>query len=116
APDGPITWTSTPSADAPLLLLPDETTLPIFDVGFLDTYIACPRQYAYEHELDLRRRRERTAYEQYHHCVYDMVVRWMYDERAAGKVADEPDANARLIAVWDAEGPRDHAYAAIYWE
>lgn len=86
---------------------------PLFTADMLDVYITCPRQFFYEFELGLSGRRDDTAYVQFHRCVY-AVLRWLQEERVAGREKDIPVALARLADEWQAHGPTDHAYAAVY--
>jgi DNA helicase-2/ATP-dependent DNA helicase PcrA len=84
-----------------------------FDAHELDAYIDCPRKYYYQHVLNLRGRRENSAYLQFHKCVYE-VVRWIEDERSAGKTIDGDIAHIRLKDAWEKSGPRDHPYETLY--
>jgi DNA helicase II / ATP-dependent DNA helicase PcrA len=76
-------------------------------------YLRCPRQFYYEFMLGLSGKREDSAYVQFHLCVY-RVLRWMHDERAAGRKPNETAALAKLAEVWQKRGPHDHLYEAMY--
>lgn len=110
-PDGPVTWASRAPAPAPLVD-PPPAVVP-FQVDALEVYLRCARQFFYEFVLGLGGKREDSAYVQFHVCVY-RVLRWMADERAAGRPADEAAALARLAEAWEEHGPRDHPYEALY--
>lgn len=110
-PDGPVTWPSSASAPSPLAV-PPPADVP-FQVDALEVYLRCARQYFYEFVLGLGGKREDSAYVQFHVCVY-RVLRWMADERAAGRPADEAASLARLAEAWEEHGPRDHPYEALY--
>lgn len=110
-PDGPVTWPSSapapaPPADPPPAVVP-------FHVDALEVYLRCARQFFYEFVLGLSGKRKDSAYVQFHVCVY-RVLRWMADERAAGRRADEAAALARLAEAWEEHGPRDHPYDGLY--
>jgi len=110
-PDGLVTWPSvapapTPEDDPPPAFVP-------FEAETLDVYIRCPRQFFYEFVLGLSGKREDSAYVQFQNCVY-RVLRWMADERANNQPADVAAALTRLTQVWAEQGPRDHAYEALY--
>lgn len=113
--NGAITWRRTDGQEPPAHLpLVDPAEQP-FDVEALDVYMRCPRQYYYEFVLDLSGRRADSAYVEFRNCVY-AVMRWLRDERGAGRVVDLPAAIQRLTEIWQVRGPHDHAYAQMYWE
>jgi hypothetical protein len=86
---------------------------PMFRAEVLERYEDCPRQYYYEYELGLGRRREDSAYVQFHSCVY-AVLHWLQDERGAGRAPDERAALEALDDAWKQRGPKDHLYEPEY--
>jgi superfamily I DNA/RNA helicase/Zn-dependent peptidase ImmA (M78 family) len=86
---------------------------PIYKAEVLERYRECPRQYYYEYELGLGKRREDSAYVQFHSCVYS-VLHWLHDERAAGRSPGESEALDALTDVWNQRGPTDHVYEPEY--
>ena len=110
-PGGPVTWTSTRPSPAPAAepIQTDE----IYRAEDLDVYLRCPRQFYYESVLGLNRRREDSGYVQFHRCVYS-VLRWMAEERASEKPANEAQALSHLTKVWDEQGPNGHVFEELY--
>jgi len=110
-PDGPVSWPSnqtdpaTPAEPTP--------TNEAYSATELDTYIRCPRQYYYQAVLGLSRRREDSAYVEFHRCVY-RVLGWMAEERASGKPVDEDAALAHLAKAWEEQGPHGQTYEELY--
>ncbi len=86
---------------------------PTLRAEVLEVYLDCPRRFYYEYLLGLGGHRDDTAYVQFHRCVYG-VLRWLQEQRAAGQEVDLPAARERLTALWQAHGPVDHPYEAIY--
>lgn len=114
-PGGAVTWPAA-EGDASPAAPPAAARPPasaVFDVAALDVYIDCPRRYFYEFDLGLGGRRDDSAYMQFHGCVY-AVLRWLREERAAGRAIEVEEALARLADRWAEHGPRDHAYEVIY--
>ena len=110
-----VTWPAT--APEPDDAAPEDdpvsSPLPVFTVGALNTYLTCPRKYYYEEVLQLAGTREDTAYLQMHGCVY-RVLRWMVEETGRGHTVAAAAAAARLADAWEAAGPREHPYEALY--
>jgi DNA helicase-2/ATP-dependent DNA helicase PcrA len=94
---------------------PAPDILPTFDVGPLEQYLRCPRQYYYQRVLELRGRALDSGYVQFHRCVYG-VLSWLQDQRALGQLIGEADAHAQLAVLWEEKGPRDHPYETMYRE
>ena len=94
--------------------LPTTGVRPTFSADMLERYQNCPKQFFYEYELGLGRRRDDNAYVQFHSCVY-AVLRWLQDERGAGRAPDERAALDMLREVWQQRGPKDHLYEPEYW-
>jgi len=114
SPTDGVTWSGEGApAEGPLPDTPAVRSKAEFTTRMLDLYRGCPRQYYYEIELGLGGRRDDSAYVQLHRSVYQ-VLRWLQDERGAGRVVDELTALAHLGGVWEDHGPRDHPYAALY--
>ena len=111
-PDGETNWQSPPSARAPA---PADTGVAeeSFGVSDLDLYISCPRKYFYEKVIGLSGYRKDSAYVRFHRCVY-AVLRWMYEQRAAGVRVDLKAAVAQLDVTWAGYGPADHPYESLY--
>jgi superfamily I DNA/RNA helicase/Zn-dependent peptidase ImmA (M78 family) len=111
--DTPPTWDGavcdTPTRSAPPITGPR----PTFKADVLNLYGDCPRQFYYEYELGLGRKREDNAYVQFHGCVYS-VLHWLQDERGSGRLPDERAALDMLAEVWDQRGPKDHLYESEY--
>jgi hypothetical protein len=111
--DTPPVWTAN-SCDPPHRApLPTGGPRPTFRAEVLERYNDCPRQYYYEYELGLGRRREDNAYVQFHGCVYT-VLHWLRGERGTGHNPDEQAALEKLDDVWRARGPKDHLYEPEY--
>lgn len=111
--EGPPTWIGT-TCDPPLQPpLRSSGPRPTFKADVLERYNDCPRQFYYEYELGLGRKREDNAYVQFHSCVYS-VLHWLQDERGAGRAPDERAALDMLGEVWDQRGPKDHLYEPEY--
>ncbi|MCZ7600612.1 MAG: PD-(D/E)XK nuclease family protein [Gammaproteobacteria bacterium] len=110
-PDGPVIWPSNAPTPVPV---PDPPPSPVaWPVQAVELYMRCPRQFFYEYVLGLSAKREDSAYLQFHVCVYQ-VLRWMSDEREAGRPVDEAAALAQLAETWEAQGPLDHPYEMLY--
>lgn len=110
-------------ADAPTLPLPADAPRPAaimvsLPPGFqvtdsrLTAYQKCPRRFFYTHVLGLGSARKATAFSRTHDCLYDLI-RWLADTRRTAEPALE-DAEAAFEKIWQARGPRDHAFAADY--
>ena len=111
-PDGSTTWMrSEPAIEHPRIAPPTE--LPVFTERALGVYLDCPRQFYYEFVLGLSGRREDSAYLQFHLCVY-RTLRWGKEEIAAGREITAAALQQKLDEIWDAHGPREHIYEAIY--
>lgn len=95
--------------------MPLEGPRPVLAARTLHVYMECPRKFYYEYDLGLSGWREDAAYVQFHQCVY-AVVRWIRQERAAGHAVDEVTAAEQLAGEWAEHGPRDHAYADMYYQ
>ena len=101
-PADPQRWT-----DEPPETPPDELTVapPIRDPGApftrfeLDTYLTCPRRYAYAHVLRLDGRTETTAYVDFHRAARK-AVRYVLDERAEGRTPTPDAVEAMLDEAW----------------
>lgn len=78
----------------------------------LDLYRKCPRRFFYTHILGLGAARKTTAFSRTHDCLHD-VMRWLAEARVEGDpgIADTETA---LDAIWQARGPKDHAFASDY--
>lgn len=111
-PDGEVTWEGVPAEPAPAMPAPP-SDLPTYTVGELDVYIKCPRKYFYESVVGLSSGREDSAYGSFHRCVYGLL-RWMREERDAGRDVDENSALGRLRELWNSRGPVGHPYEEIY--
>jgi DNA helicase-2/ATP-dependent DNA helicase PcrA len=110
-------------ADPPVLLLPAGAPRPVaimvslptdFQVtdSRLTTYQKCPRRFFYTHVLGLGSARKATAFSRTHDCLYDLI-HWLADARQTA----EPtlaEAEAAFEKIWEARGPRDHAFASDY--
>jgi superfamily I DNA/RNA helicase/Zn-dependent peptidase ImmA (M78 family) len=111
--EGPPTWVGS-TCDPPVRPpLRTGGPRPAFRADVLERYRDCPRQYYYEYELGLGRRREDSAYVQFHSCVY-AVLHWLQGERGAGHAPDEGGALEMLGEVWNQRGPKDHLYEPEY--
>ncbi len=116
--DGPVTWLngknykSEPSF-VPCVPVSELELAPPYKVRQLETYMRCPRQYYYEFVFGLSGKREDSAYEKFHLCV-SKVLRWIQSERATLSEVNEANAQKYLTEIWEVNGPKDHAYEAIY--
>ena len=110
-PAGPVTWPSSTPKPVPVSE-PTAGSEP-YAAEDLDLYRRCPRQFYYERVLRLSRRREDSAYVDFHRCVY-RVLNWMAEARASGSPADEAAALAYLAEVWKEQGPHEHPYEELY--
>ena len=110
-PSGPVTWSS--SITGPAARVEPTSANEIYSADDLGTYLSCPRQYYYQSVLGLSRRREDSAYVEFHRCVY-RVLRWMAEERASGQPVDEAAALTHLAEVWEEQGPHGHAFEELY--
>ena len=76
------------------------------------SYEGCPRRFFYTHALKLATALKPTAFTRTHDCLHELI-RWMAQVRPAGDFT----ANAALAEfqrIWEARGPREHAYAEEY--
>ena len=110
-PSGPVTWPA--SITGPATQDEPTPTNETYSSDDLDTYLRCPRQHYYQSVLGLSRRREDSAYVEFHRCVY-RVLRWMAEERASGHPVDEAAALTHLAEVWEEQGPHGHAFEELY--
>lgn len=79
----------------------------------LDTYMQCPARYLYQAVEGLRGGRDDAAYMRFHRCVY-VTVGWLEQQRQEGNIYDRPGALGHLAAVWEKDGPIDHAFEKYY--
>jgi DNA helicase II / ATP-dependent DNA helicase PcrA len=79
----------------------------------LDLYMQCTARYGYVVLDGLRGSRTESAYLRFHRAVY-ITIRWLEDEKQAGRVVDEASALSRLSTVWASDGPVDHAFEKYY--
>jgi len=89
--------------------------LPVFDLLALEVYMSCPRKYSYEFELGLSGKRDDSSYVQFHQCVYE-VLRWLQNERSAGRFPDEATTISELDVIWKSKGPLGHYLEGRYRE
>jgi len=111
-PDGAATWKRREPAIEPARIAPP-TELPVFTERALGVYLDCPRQFYYEFALGLSGRRQDSAYLQFHLCVY-RTLRWINEEISSGREITADTLRQKLDEIWDAHGPREHLYEAIY--
>ena len=78
----------------------------------LGSYEKCPRRFFYTHVLGLGSARKATAYLRTHDCLYGLL-RWLADARRVGE-PELGEAEAAFEKVWQARGPKDHAFAGDY--
>ena len=100
--------------DAPRLLPIRITHGPDWNVTDrrLELYQNCPRRFFYTHVLRLGAARKTTAFSRTHDCLYE-VIRWLAETRV-GAEPDIADAEAEFETIWQARGPKDHAFAPDY--
>ncbi len=79
----------------------------------LDVFLRCPARYRYQVVDALIGGGDRGPYLRFHRCVYQ-VIDWMRLERDHGRAVSAEAALARLIEVWDEQGPTKHAYEPMY--
>lgn len=78
----------------------------------IELYQKCPLRFFYTHVLGLGAARKATAFSRTHDCLYN-IIEWLAETR----IGAEPgiaDAEAAFESVWQARGPKDHAFAADY--
>ncbi len=78
----------------------------------LALYDRCPRRFFYSHVLGLGGRRKPTAFTDTHDCLH-VLIRWLADARRTSEPS-LADTEAAFEAIWQKQGPRDHAFAAEY--
>ncbi len=88
-------------------------TLPTYSVSALETYVRCPRQYYYAQELKLAGTFQAGGYPQFHACV-TQTLRWLEDERAAGREPTGAEWEAELESRWAEHGPVGHLHEEKY--
>lgn len=113
--DSEITWQAPSAPEQPAPRLEPPSDLPTFDLQTVDTYMDCPRKYFYQFELGLSGHRDDSSYVQFHRCVYD-VLRWLQQERAAGRFPDEASVRTTLDSIWKDKGPVGHHLEQRYRE
>ncbi len=94
-------------------LMPAPEDLPTYSASALETYQRCPRQYYYQYEMNLTGTFTLGGYPQFHACVRQSL-RWLEDERAAGREPTEAESAAQMEAVWAANGPVGHLHEDKY--
>jgi hypothetical protein len=103
------------SFDPPIALRPPGAR-DSYEERELDIYIGCPARYRYEvieGLRGLRGLRDESAYLRFHRCVY-ATVRWLEQERQAGRTIDVPTALTRLAEEWTTNGPVGYGFEAFY--
>lgn len=98
-PDTP-TWTSQSARES-------------YDERELSVYLRCPIRYKYEVVDGLRGGRDGSAYLGFHRCVYQ-TLRWLQEERLAGRLVSQADALVHLGEIWSKSGPVGHGFEAYY--
>jgi len=78
----------------------------------LGSYEKCPRRFFYTHVLGLGAARKRTAFSQTHDCLYELI-QWLADARRAAEPTLQ-EAEIAFEAIWQAQGPIDHAFREDY--
>lgn len=87
-------------------------TVHIWDV---ELYISCPRRYEYQKLLHLEEHQERQGYKRFHDCVHAVLKELRHARPTIGGAAHTaPAAQEVLARLWASEGPRGHAYEALY--
>lgn len=81
----------------------------------LDVYMQCPARYGYTVIDGLRGSRTESAYLRFHRAVY-ITIRWLEEEKQGGRPVDGASVLSRLSAVWETDGPIDHAFEKYYRE
>lgn len=76
------------------------------------SYKGCPRRFFYTHALKLSTGQKPTAFSRTHDCLHDLI-RWMAQARPTAPPTAE-EALAQFDRIWEARGPREHAYADDY--
>lgn len=79
----------------------------------LDLYMQCPARYRYTIIEGLRGSRDESAYLRFHRSVY-ITIRWLEEERQAGRTIGDAAALSRLAEVWAKDGPFDHPFEKYY--
>jgi DNA helicase-2/ATP-dependent DNA helicase PcrA len=73
----------------------------------------CPARYGYTVVDGSRGGRAESAYLRFHRAVY-ITIRWLEDEKQEGRIVDRIGALSGLAAVWETDGPIDHAFEKYY--
>jgi DNA helicase-2/ATP-dependent DNA helicase PcrA len=113
--DGPVVWRASMPAQTASPTPQVSRRRQAYEATHLDVYLKCPRQYFYEFRLELRGRREDTAYVRFHRSIYEVLC-WMRSQRQAGSSLNTTGVEARLDEIWLRRGPHDHPYGPIYRE
>ena len=101
-PEAPARWTDEPPQDPPAasdIAPPERDASDPFSRSELDTYITCPRQYAYSRVLELDGRAEGNAYFDFHRATR-RAVRYVIGERAEGRVPTLETIVTMLDEAW----------------
>ena len=78
----------------------------------LSLYEKCPRRFLYTHVLGAGGARKSSAFSRTHECLYKFM-HWSNSRRNIGELESE-DAEKAFAAIWQANGPVEHAFAADY--
>ena len=76
------------------------------------SYKGCAQRFFYTHVLKLGTALKPTAFSRTHDCLHDLI-RWMAQVRPTVELTREA-ALEEFERIWDARGPREHAYAEDY--
>lgn len=101
-PDAPARWTDEPPQDPPTasdIAPPTRDPGGPFSRSELDTYLTCPRQYAYSRVLRLDVRGEGSAYFDFHRATR-RAVRYILDEQTEGRMPTPEAIAAKLDEAW----------------
>jgi hypothetical protein len=76
------------------------------------SYEGCPRRFFYTRALKLATALKPTAFSRTHDCLHELI-RWMAEVRPGAEPTAE-GALGEFQRIWEARGPREHAYADEY--
>lgn len=101
-PDDVQRWVDEPpevSSDDWVIVPPQRGVDDPFSRSELDTYLTCPRRYAYQYVLRLDGRSEATAYIDFHRAARK-AVRYVLGERGEGRTPTSEAVGAMLDEAW----------------
>lgn len=87
---------------------------PVVRLHDLEQYLTCPQQYKYARVYGLLDPAEDAVYR--FHRYIRRGAQALRAVQTSDPAAEWPDAETRLQALWETDGPAGHAYDAFYWQ